>query len=541
MVSAATTPACSSGGLKGKNPNWAESASRCNLSLLPATVYAAIIREIATKCDGNSVSVYERAGSEPSENDWSATSACLVTTQFSKDGGYLGFAGDTATLFVDNVTVKSRAYESWVVEMVENFGVDPNGFAAVRVAHDAAGNMTFDGLHSFSYDAWNRLVEVHRAYANPNDPNDPNNLLSDSVAGTIRYDGLGRRIVKQVGDGRSPTREAGDWEMTYHLYHDGRRTVEERNGSGQVIRQYVWGRTYVDELCQIGINADPADANEGPAGNQCLCDSFYYALADVNWNVIGLVDSTGALVERYEYTPYGRRRVFISPGANDSLCESPTIDAQAVTISGIAQPYGLCDAGHQGLFFDKEWDTYDNLARMLHPGLGRFMQPDPAGYKDGMNVFGYVRGNPIRFTDASGTNVYLKTGNNTWNPINNLIHQNVCVDYCFRGTKSIVCFSFGFNGSVQRMGMLQSNWLGWELSWGERLLEPYGLALQGTIYEADDTGEVTKTKKTTPEEDRRWLIWMKNHREKTTDFYTVGYFNCRTYSQKEFDDAPGYH
>jgi len=273
----------------------------------------------------------------------------MVTTQFSKDGGYLGFAGDTATLFVDNVTVKSRAENSWAVETVENFGVDPNGFAAVHVAHDAAGNMTFDGLHSFAYDAWNRLVEVRRAYA---DPGDPNNLLSGSPAGTIRYDGLGRRIVKQVGDGRSLTREAGDWEMTYHLYHDGRRTVEERNGSGQVIRQYVWGRTYADELCQIGINGDPADANEDQTGNQCLADTFYYALADVNWNVIGLVGATGALVERYEYTPYGRRRVFVSPGANDSLCESPAIDAQPVTIGYVAQPYGICDAGHQGLLAD---------------------------------------------------------------------------------------------------------------------------------------------------------------------------------------------
>ena len=81
----------------------------------------------------------------------------------------------------------------------------------------------------------------------------------------------GRRIVKQVGDGRSPTREAGDWEMTYHLYHDGQRIVEERNGSGQVIRQYVWGRTYADELCQIGINICPA--------TQTTCNSPFYALA----------------------------------------------------------------------------------------------------------------------------------------------------------------------------------------------------------------------------------------------------------------------
>jgi hypothetical protein len=69
------------------------------------------------------------------------------------------------------------------------------------VAHDAAWNMSFDGLYRYSYDAWNRLVKVQRAYANPNDPNDPN-VTCGSVAGTIRYDGLGRRIVKQAGDGK---------------------------------------------------------------------------------------------------------------------------------------------------------------------------------------------------------------------------------------------------------------------------------------------------------------------------------------------------
>jgi len=25
-------------------------------------------------------------------------------------------------------------------------------------------NMTFDGQHAYTYDAWNRLVKVHRAY-----------------------------------------------------------------------------------------------------------------------------------------------------------------------------------------------------------------------------------------------------------------------------------------------------------------------------------------------------------------------------------------
>jgi RHS repeat-associated protein len=198
--------------------------------------------------------------------------------------------------------------------------------------------------------------------------------------------------------------------MTYHLYHDGQRIVEERNGSDLVIRQYVpegpqavWGRDYVDELCQIGINHDPADANEGPGGNQCLCDSFYYGLHDPMYNVIGLVNSTGALVERYEYTPYGQRTVFISPGASDSLCMSPVLESRRVTVIGTAQPYGFCDVGHQGLFFDKEFGLVHNRARMLHPALGRFMQRDPIGYRDGMNLSVCLRGNPVVLRDPEGT------------------------------------------------------------------------------------------------------------------------------------------
>jgi RHS repeat-associated protein len=270
-------------------------------------------------------------------------------------------------------------------------------------------------MYKYSYDAWNRLVKVERAYA---DPNDPNEVASGSAVGTIRYDGLGRGIVKQAGDGNGLTRETGDFEMTYHLYHDGQRIVEERNGSDLIIRQYVWGRDYVDELCQIGINTNPA--------SQSTCNSFYYALHDPMYNVIGLVNSSGALVERYEYTPYGQRTVFISPGASDSLCMSPVLESRRVTVIGTAQPYGFCDVGHQGLFFDKEFGLVHNRARMLHPALGRFMQRDPIGtpleppvarnvsdsrftqrhpgrqYVDGMNLHQYSRGKPTSSVDPLG-------------------------------------------------------------------------------------------------------------------------------------------
>ena len=39
-----------------------------------------------------------------------------------------------------------------------------------------------------------------------------------------------------------------------------------RNGSDQVLKQFVWGppgQTYVDELLQVSVNQDPADTSGG--------------------------------------------------------------------------------------------------------------------------------------------------------------------------------------------------------------------------------------------------------------------------------------
>jgi hypothetical protein len=39
---------------------------------------------------------------------------------------------------------------------------------------------------------------------------------------------------------------------------------------------------------------------------------------------------------------------------------------------------------------------------MYDPRLGRFLQPDPIGYEEGLNMYAYVGGDPVNFTDPNG-------------------------------------------------------------------------------------------------------------------------------------------
>jgi len=94
--------------------------------------------------------------------------------------------------------------------------------------------------------------------------------------------------------------------------------------------------------------------------------------------------------------------VFYSPGINDAGAYAGTSQSRRVTHSTVTQPYGVCDVGHQGLVHDEASGLVWNRARVLHPGLGRFMQRDPLGYVDGMGSYLYTMSSPADRQDPSG-------------------------------------------------------------------------------------------------------------------------------------------
>jgi len=212
-------------------------------------------------------------------------------------------------------------------------------------------------------------------------------LPTPATLAAFEYDAAGRRIVRAVTN-------AGDLDATYHDYHDGQRVVEIRNGSDAVLKQHVWGQMYIDELCQITINGDPVLDPEFDPADPDHDPRAYHTLQDANFNVTELYDDTGSLIERYTYDPYGSRQVYVPEDGTDTFGLDPIAMSTRVTIGstpGIAQPYGLNEVGHQGLFHDESLGTngglIHNRARTLHPRIGRFLQRDPLGYVDGMSTY----------------------------------------------------------------------------------------------------------------------------------------------------------
>ncbi len=164
-------------------------------------------------------------------------------------------------------------------------------------------------------------------------------------------------------------------------------------------------------------------------------------------------------------------------------------------------------------------------------------------YLDGLNRYQYVKSDPVLLVDPQGTNIYLIEGNNkkgSCGSSNNALHQKVCVDLwrtkIIQGRKVLInegmeCYSFalthvGFTAPKKR-------WLGF------RSVVLCG-CLRGRIYIDNYTGgSIKRIKYTKWKQDMNWRLRMTSKRVGKPDVYSVIRHNCRTYSQLEFDAAPG--
>jgi len=163
------------------------------------------------------------------------------------------------------------------------------------------------------------------------------------------YDGLGNRVGLKAG-GETRRFLLGTRGMTH--------TLAEHEGDGNLIAYYIYGLGLVYKV----------DVSDKP----------YYYYYNFTGSTVAMTDTDGNIVNKYAYTPFG---------------------GLAGSVEAVSNPFRY--VGRFGVMDDNN-GLYYMRARYYDPDVGRFITKDPIGFGGGVNLYGYVGGNPINFIDPSG-------------------------------------------------------------------------------------------------------------------------------------------
>lgn len=176
-----------------------------------------------------------------------------------------------------------------------------------------------------------------------------NRLKSATATGfsaSLAYDGVGRLRQTTIGG------------VVTNLLYDGVDLIAEYDGANTVLRRTVHGP---------GID-EPLVWYEGSGTTN---KTWLYA--DHQGSVVGQANSAGTSTAIYSYGPFGEPN-------------QTTGTRFRYTGQQYLSPLGL----------------YYYKARFYSPMLGRFLQTDPIGYADDLNLYAYVGNNSVNRRDPSG-------------------------------------------------------------------------------------------------------------------------------------------
>jgi len=224
----------------------------------------------------------------------------------------------------------------------------------------------------FRHTVLNPMYQLVQTYDNPTTISDWLSFYPLGETGVC--DSLGNRIQK--AQGAVITKYIVDPNSSLPS------VLAEADASGNIHSYYVYGLGLISKI----------------EGN----NAYFYQYDGIG-STVAMTDVTGPVVNQYAYDDFGNL-------ANNS---SETI----------ANPFKY--VGKFGVATDAP-DLLFMRARYYSPSLGRFINKDPIGLRGGLNLYGYVGSNVLRFIDPLGfggaggswcnnKNVFLGQISNIWN------------------------------------------------------------------------------------------------------------------------------
>lgn len=197
-----------------------------------------------------------------------------------------------------------------------------------------------DGLIEYQFDPLGRLIEITTAQKRK--------VL-------YFYDPLSRLFAKETYIYTANAWKKGG--QVFYLY-DRDREIGTQDEKGHSLELKILG---------LGIRGDIGAAVALEIGGQT-----YAPLHDFNGNIVAIVSPDGNIVEKYEIDAFGKEKS--SARLNPWRFSSKRSD--------------------EGLFFFG--------LRFYDPTLGRWLNPDPAGFIDGANLYVFVQNSPLNRLDLFG-------------------------------------------------------------------------------------------------------------------------------------------